>query len=220
MITRRDWVFLAVANVVSLLIALVSAKYQLGWKAASFAVIVEALMLGIFCYRHTEPFFVRALVFGLAAGWVELINDTWLVRRDILVYDPGGPYVIDTPLYMPFTWALIFVTNCSVALWLNQKLGGLRAALAMAVISGLYIPGFEAIAAKADWWYYQNVPMVLGLAPVFVVVGEALLALPLPAFSAWFSRQKLWVALALGVVEGLVIFATTLIALHLFPGGT
>ena len=72
----------------------------------------------------------------------------------------------------------------------------------------------EAIAAKADWWYYQNVPMMFGLAPWFVVLGEALLALPLPAFSRRLAQQSsLGVAAGLGAVEGLIIFATTLIAL-------
>jgi hypothetical protein len=214
MITRKDWLFLAAANLLSLVIALVSARFQLGWRSATFAMVIEMLLLGAYCIRHSEPFFVRAFVFGLAAGWVELINDTWLVRRQILVYDPGGPFVIDTPLYMPFTWALIFVTNCAVALWLSGKLKPVWAALAMAAISGLYIPGFEAIAAKADWWYYQNVPMMFGLAPWFVVLGEALLALPLPAFSRRLAQQSsLGVATALGAVEGLIIFVTTLIAL-------
>lgn len=221
MITRRDWIFLAIANAVSLAIALVSARFQLGWRSATFAMILEMLMLGVYCARHSEPFFMRSFVFGLAAGWVELINDTWLIRRDILVYDPGGPFVLETPLYMPFTWALIFVTNCAVALWLDSKLRPLLAALAMALISGLYIPGFEAIAAKADWWYYQNVPMLFGLAPWFVIVGEALLALPLPMFSRWLAQKGSWkLALGLGAVEGIIIFVTTLIALTLVGAGS
>jgi hypothetical protein len=214
MITRRDWLFLAVANALSLAIALVSARFQLGWRSATFAVVLEMLLLAVYCIRHPEPFFLRAFVFGLAAGWVELLNDTWLIRKGILVYDPGGPFVIDTPLYMPFTWALIFVTNCAVALWLSGKLQPIWAALAMAAISGLYIPGFEAIAAKADWWYYQNVPMLLGLAPWFVILGEALLALPLPAFARVLAkRSSLGTAVGLGALEGLIIFITTLIAL-------
>jgi hypothetical protein len=213
MISRKDWIFLGLANALSLLIALVSARFQLGWRSATFAMVLEMLLLGVYCVRHSEPFFVRAFVFGLAAGWVELINDTWLVQRGILVYDPGGPMVIDTPLYMPFTWALIFVTNCAVALWLSGKLQPVWAAIAMAAISGLYIPGFEAIAAKADWWYYRDVPMLLG-APAFVILGEALLALPLPAFSKRMAqRASFGVTVGLGVVEGLIIFVTTLVAL-------
>ncbi|HEX2733516.1 MAG TPA: hypothetical protein VHM70_18020 [Polyangiaceae bacterium] len=213
MITKRDWIFLAVANALSIAMALASARYHLGWGSATFAMAVELVLLWFYCSRHPEPFFLRAFAFGMAAGWVELINDTWLVRKDILVYYPGGPFVIDTPLYMPFTWALIFVTNCSVALWLAGKLKPISAALVMALISGLYIPGFEAIAAKADWWYYQHVPMLFGLAPWFVVLGEALLALPLSWFSTIMRRSSVWVAVGLGALEGLLIFVTTLIAL-------
>ncbi|MBL8954007.1 MAG: hypothetical protein JNK82_24735 [Myxococcaceae bacterium] len=213
MMTKRDWVFIAVANAVSLVIAGVSAALHLGWAAASFSVVLELAMLGVFCFRHSEPLFARLFVFGLAAGFAELANDTWLIRKLILVYDPGGPFIIDTPLYMPFSWALIFVTNGTIALWFQQKLGGWKAALAMAAVSGLYIPGFEAIAAKADWWYYQHVPMLFGLAPLFVVLGEALLALPLPAMSGAMQKRGFGFAAALGAGEGLFVWLTTVIAL-------
>lgn len=215
MITRRDWLFILIANLVSIAFALIAAKGQLGWKAASLSVAVELVMLAVFCLRHPEPLFSKLFVFGLVAGFTELLNDTWLIDRKILIYDPGGPFVLDTPLYMPFSWALIFVTNGTVALWLWNRLGGWKAALAMGVISGLYIPGFEAIAAKADWWYYQNVPMLFGLAPLFVILGEALLALPLPKMVT-VMQQKGWPwVVGLGVAEGLVVWGTTVLALKL-----
>jgi hypothetical protein len=204
-------------NAVTLVIALASAKYHLGWLSATVSVGLTGAMLFVFCWRHREPFFMRVFVFGLAAGVVELINDTWLVQKDILVYDPGGPYVIDTPLYMPFTWALLFITNCSVALWLVQKMGKVWGTLVTALVAGLYIPGFEAIAAKADWWYYQHVTM-WGPAPAFVILSEAMLAVPLPWMSGLLTKKKWPVAVGLGVVEGLVIFGTTLLALKLLDG--
>lgn len=213
-ITKRDWVFIAVANVVALAIALVSARYALGWKAASASVLVSGAMLLVFCLRHSEPFFLRLFVFGVALGFSELLNDTYLIDKQLLVYSPGGPYVLETPLYMPFSWALLMVTNGTIAAWLSGKLGAVKAPLAMAIVSGLYIPGFEALAAKADWWHYQNVPFWLG-APAFVVVGEALLALPLPWMTTFFAKRSFAVAIGLGVVEGLVVFVTTLIALRL-----
>ncbi len=215
MISKRDWQFILIANAVSIAFALVSASHHLGWKAATASVVVEMAMLAWFCLRHPEPLFKKLFIFGLVAGFTELINDTWLIHRNILVYDPGGPFVIDTPLYMPFSWALIFVTNGTVALWLYEKLGGWKAAAAMAVISGLYIPGFEAIAAKADWWYYRDVPMLFGLAPLFVVLGEALLALPLPKMASVMSKKGWGVVVGLGVVEGLVVWVTTMLALKL-----
>lgn len=212
-ITRRDWQFILVANVVALAIAAAAAVFELGWRAATVSVVVELAMLTVFCVRHSEPLFLRLLLFGLAVGFTELINDTWLIDKSVLIYDPGGPYVLETPLYMPFSWALIFVTNGTVAAWLYTKLTPLKAAVAMAVLSGLYIPGFEAIAARAQWWHYEHVRMLFGLAPVFVVLGEALLALPLPWMCVAMARRSPWVALGLGVVEGLIVWATTALAL-------
>lgn len=213
-ITRRDWLFIGVANAVALGIALVSAHFALGWKAAAASVVVTGVMLAAFCLTHREPFFLRLFVFGLAMGFTELVNDTYLVDRQLLVYAPGGPFVLDTPLYMPFSWALLVITNGSIAAWLWGRLGPRRSPLAMAVVSGLYIPGFEALAAKADWWHYQHVPFWLG-APAFVVVGEALLALPLPWMCTTLASRRFAVAIGLGVVEGLVVFLTTLVALRL-----
>ncbi|MFT3706985.1 MAG: hypothetical protein QM817_04880 [Archangium sp.] len=212
-ITKRDWQFIALANAIALGIALASAKWALGWKAATASVVIEMALLGVFCLRHPEPLFARLFVFGVAIGFTELINDTWLINRHILFYDPGGPMVIDTPLYMPFCWALIFVTTGTLGVFLFQKFGALRAALGLSLISGLYIPGFEALAAKAVWWHYENVPFLFGLAPTFVVLGEALLALPLPWMSVTLARKSFGVAVALGVAEGLVVFATTLLAM-------
>jgi hypothetical protein len=116
---------------------------------------------------------------------------------------------------MPFTWALVFVTTGAIALHLWQRVGPAKATVAMAVISGLYIPGFEAIAAKADWWFYRDVRMLFGLAPIFVVLGEALLALPLPWMASRMANGGDRTAAALGAVEGLVIWATTAGALVL-----
>lgn len=211
-ISPRDWRFILAANVVALGIALVSAKYALGWKAATASAVISGVMLLVFCLNHPEPFFVRLFVFGVAVGFTELLNDTYLIDASILVYDPGGPFVFATPLYMPFSWALIFVTNGTIAAWLFEKLGPRLSPFAMALVSGLYIPGFEALAAKADWWHYQHVPFLLG-APAFVVLGEALLALPLPWMCVALARRGFAVALGLGVVEGLVVFVTTLMAL-------
>lgn len=214
-ITKRDWTFLAVANVVALSFALVAARYSLGWKAASASVVISALLLAAFCLRHPEPFFARLFLFGVGVGFTELLNDTFLINQDILVYNPGGPFLFKTPLYMPFTWALILVTNGTIAVWLYERQGPLVSMVTMAILSGLYIPGFEALAARADWWHYQHVRMVWGLAPAFVILGEALLAIPLPWMCQFLARRSVWVALTLGAVEGLVVWATTILALKM-----
>lgn len=212
-ITRRDWTFIVVTNAVVLLIALVSARFELGWVAATASVVLSGAMLALFCLGHPEPLFTRLFVFGVTVGFTELLNDAYLVGRELLVYPPGGPFIADTPLYMPFSWALILVTNGTIAVWLWQRLGPVRAPLAMAVVSGLYIPGFEALAAKANWWHYQHVPFLFG-APVFVILGEALLALPLPWMASTLARRAFGVAVGLGVVEGLVVLLTTVLALR------
>ena len=214
-ITRRDWVFIAVANLIALGIALISAKDALGWQTAALSVGLELVMLAVFCLRHPEPLFARLLVFGLAVGFTELLNDTYLIDRDILVYWPGGPYVWKTPLYMPLSWALIMVSSGMVSVWLYQTLGPVKAVAGVIILSALYIPGFEAMAAKADWWHYQHVRMYRNLAPDFVILGEALLAIPLPWMSVTLARKGFGVAVGLGVVEGLVVFATTLFSLWL-----
>jgi hypothetical protein len=213
-ITKQDFIFLAAANALVLIIAGLSIVFHWNWVGASLSVGIEAVLLAWFCFSHKEVLFARFFVFGAAAGFVELINDTYLIKKSILIYSQGGPFVVDTPLYMPFSWALIFVTNGAISVWLYQKFGLAKASILMGIISALYIPGFEALANWANWWHYQNVKMLFGLAPWFVILGEGLLALPLPFMNMKLVSRGYALAVALGCLEGLIIFATTLLALE------
>jgi hypothetical protein len=198
-------------------LAFLSIHFSWGWMGATAAVASSALLLAWFCLRHHNPLFAKFFAFGLCAGVIELFNDTWLVRQGILVYTPGGPFIVETPAYMPLSWALIFVTNGAIAVWLQQKVGLVKASVLMALIAACYIPGFEAIAALANWWHYERVPMLWGLAPVFVVRSEGILALPLPLMNSQMIARGLWYACAMGCLEGLVIWGATALCLFGAP---
>ena len=71
---------------------------------------------------------------------------------------------------------------------------------------------YEALARRADWWHYQDVPMILG-APYYVILGEAFIGLALPfivrRLATSSAISSVWLGLALGVwtlISGLLAF--------------
>ena len=215
MISKKDWIFIVVANLVGLLVAIPSVIFKWGWISATVMVALELVLLVWYCATHHERLLLKLLCFGLVAGFVELINDTWLIQaKEVLVYYPGGPRIIDTPLYMPFSWGLAFVTSGAIALTLYRKIGHWKSILAVAVMSGLYMPFYEGMAAGAQWWYYKDVPAI-GPVPWFVILGEALLALVLPWIAFQLTKRTMRWAVIFGVFEGIFIWITTEIAIRL-----
>jgi hypothetical protein len=86
------------------------------------------------------------------------------------------------------------------------------ATLGVSVALGLYIPVYEALAAWAGWWEYRDCAALLGTVPVYIVVGEMLLALPLVAITTRTRRMSHARAALVGVALGLWIFLSYVIA--------
>ncbi len=55
------------------------------------------------------------MIVAIVAGWVELLADWWLVSKTgTLVYYPGGPFILRSPLYMPFAWGIVLIQTAYV----------------------------------------------------------------------------------------------------------
>ncbi len=152
-------------------------------------------------------------IFGVAAGFTELIADWWLVNRTgSLVYAPGEPMLVASPMYMPFAWALVMMQLGVVAHWLRENFSVAKAALIAGLIGGVNIPLYESLARAADWWIYQKTPMLLG-APYYIILGEVLIVVPLVWLADWLVRMgPVKGGIILGIVEGLVILVAYMIA--------
>lgn len=177
---------------------------QHGWLVASIltAVLVLAMLAFIAFYR--DHFFARLFVFGLFAGFAELGADHYSVSvLKILVYPQDGPFIVSSPLYMPFSYIVVMVQLGFLSYWLTQRWGLGWATLAITLLGGLNVPLYEFLARRAGFWHYQDCYLLFGAVPPMVIVTEAAFSLVLPWIVRYLPRLSwFWVA-ALGVLEGL-----------------
>lgn len=215
-LTRDDWLLFAV-NAVGLAWAGVDALFGWGpWSAYVCVGLTSALYLAHVHWRGRD-ILKNLLLFGVAAGLTELLADWWLVSiTRTLHYAPWGPFLVDSPAYMPLSWAGILLSMGFLGWALSLRHGlGVGVAVA-AVVSGLYVPTFEALAHWAGWWTYDNCHR-LGVVPWYIIVGEALIggAMPLlvTGVVAPTSGPLGWVGR--GVLAGLWIWVAYFLALSI-----
>ncbi len=202
------------ASTLGLALAIVSTAWLSGWMGATIAVGQGVLWCLYVLLRRPSRWLRNLVIVGLVAGFVELVADAWLVHSTgTLTYAPGGPFLAASPAYMPFAWLGMLCTGMALAMRLRTRCwSALAATLGVSAALGLYIPVYEALAAWAGWWEYRDCAAFWGTVPVYIVVGEMLLALPLVAITARTRRMSHARAVLVGVALGLWIFLSYVIA--------
>ncbi len=205
-ISKKEFWFMLFSLAIVLGVGAVSARYALGWKSAWILSIGMYIILWVFAHLNGDAFIKKILLLGIAAGITELLADCWLVAHiQCLVYTKGEPMIACSPVYMPFSWAVI-LTQVGYLGWLiGHKVNLTITIIVTAFIGGAVIPLFEHWAKDAGWWYYRSVPMI-GNTPYFIAAGEMLLCAALPiAFTSIYESSKTR-ALLLGIAEGFIIW--------------
>lgn len=177
------------------------AQLSPGWKSITFNTALILILDGLYIARYRDGQLARWLLFGLAAGWVELLIDRWFVGTGTLVYPVDEPHIWASPAYMPFAWAMVLVQLGAVGAWLRQRLPFFLATALTAVIFGINIPIYEHLAKGARWWWYEQTPMLFD-APYYVILAEFLLALPLVWVAGVIADAPCRRSVLLGVAEG------------------
>ncbi|WP_421895890.1 DUF6989 domain-containing protein [Marinoscillum sp.] len=155
----------------------------------------------------------RLILFGLAAGVMELITDHYLVDTiNSLVYPGKEAMIWSSPAYMPFAWANVLIQLGYYGLLLSKWKGWLVASIILGVAGAMYIPLYEHLAKDAGWWWYHpNAPMIFN-APVYVIICEGLISLSLPLLLTRSSNKGAISATVLGIICGGWIYLSALIA--------
>lgn len=212
-ISRRDIRFVVFTIVLMLGLNIPAGLFQQGWLSAASHTGLMCLLFVAYIAKYRDSYLLAWAIFGVAAGFTELIADWWLVNRtESLVYASGEPLLVASPVYMPFAWALLMIQIGSIAHWLRGRMGVGWAAVLTGLIGGVNIPLYESLARAADWWIYQKTPMIFG-APYYIIVGEVLIVIPL----VWLalSLQKMGPVkggILLGIVQGLIILVAYMIS--------
>lgn len=199
--------FVLFAIVGMVLLNLPAGLFRLGWKSATFTTALVLVIFFAYAWIKKDRWLFAWTIFGLVAGVVELAADWWLVHGTLsLVYAPNEPIIVASPLYMPGAWALVLLQLGILGHYLRTKLPLWQAILVTSIICGLNIPIYEALAKAANWWIYQNTPMIFD-APYYIILGEAFLGPGLVLMGILLDRQPMKWAVPLGVVQGILIFA-------------
>lgn len=215
-IQRDDWL-LFIVNVVGLIWAGIDAWFGWGpWSAWACVLITSALYVTHVAWRRTD-ILKNLLVFGIAAGLTELAADWWLVSiTRTLDYAKWGPFLIDSPAYMPMSWAGILLSMGFLGYAVSLKYGVRWGVVVAAIVSGLYVPTFEALAHYAGWWAYSNCNR-LGVVPWYIILGEALIGGVMPLLVTGVVKQHSgffgWVVR--GVLAGVWIWVAYFISLRI-----
>ncbi len=213
---KTEFWFMLGTLLVVLLVGMVSSRYHLGWKSAWGLSIGMCVVIFAFSLITKDQFIKKILVFSLAAGITELLADCWLVSSTkTLIYAADEPMIACSPFYMPFSWAVILTQVGYIGWLVTFKKRLVWAVIFTGLIGGAVIPLFEHWANGAKWWYYDYDKMI-GNTPYFIALGEILLCAVLPLLFLYIFKHRVWVALLLGVLEGIWIWVSYFFFYQLF----
>ena len=206
--------FVVASNVVVLLWSIVCALTNAGWLWISILAYGFFAAFVIYAWMEKDLLLAKLMVFGLIAGLIELYSDHWFVVNQSLVYPNDEPMLWTSPLYMPFSWVIVFAQLGWYSLLLARSKGVLISMVVIAIAGGMYIPLYEHLAKNAGWWYYQNSPMIMN-APYYVILAELLLSLTVAPLMIWTAKNKIALAALFAAVEGVWIYLAGHIAFQL-----
>lgn len=215
---RRDRILVVGGSVAAILVSVpMLIAFSLTHWSFAFAIAgAGSAVLLVSALARRDELLLHIWVFALVFGVAELAVDAWLVQfTGTLDYAPyssrGGPMWWASPLFMPFAWqvlaAHIAVLVEAASAWRANR----RVLFAMA-LGAAYVPIGEELSIRAGFWLYRDVPM-LSHVPIYIVIGETLLAvaivltLPLLVRQRWLvtttaglaSCAALWLGYAIGI---------------------
>lgn len=212
---KRTVIFVVVTNVIVLAWSLISAATNAGWVSISVLAYSFSLVYLGYALFTGNRLILHLMLFGLVAGLCELASDAWAVQGNMtLVYPNEEPMIWASPLYMPFSWIIVFTQLGLYSLLLTQWKGLLAAVIGISIFGGMYIPLYEHLAKDAGWWFYQNTPMLFN-APYYVIIAEAMLSLSVPLLIFRTAGSNYSNTGFLAVAQGIWIFISGWLAFNL-----
>lgn len=206
-----------VINVIA--VALLTLAPWSDWKTGLALNLVDNFLLLGFMWRRGDSFLARLMVFGLAVGLSELAADAWLVdfTRTLDYSWGGGPMLWRSPIWMPFAWQVVAVQFGCLGMWFCSHFGEWIGLAGIGIVGALNIPYYEEMARRIHWWRYTNCRMISNT-PVYIIIGELLIALAFTLLARTLSRGS-WVrTIAAGVAGGAAIFVAYAIGFGLADG--
>lgn len=212
---RKRNIFIFSSMALAVLLLLFNAYFFKGWVSASLWGYGFSLAYILYAFFTKDLLLGRFLLFGMCAGWVELLPDHWLVAgTHTLVYPPNEPIVDSSPLYMPFSWLTVFIQVGYIGFLLSRKMGLLKSSILVTIMGAIIIPVYEHLAIQAEWWSYRNTPMLFNV-PHYVILAEGLLMTTIPFFYNKCKDSRWIVIPLLGFIQGMIMWLCCILAFAL-----
>ncbi len=168
--------------------------------------LLNGLFLGFCAWRQGGTGLRKVLAAAAVFGVVELAADFLCVRctRTLDYSVARSAMVLESPWWMPFSWAVVAVQMAVPGAAVIRRFGLLRGALLSGVLGSLLIPFYEEMAWGANWWRYRHC-FRLGHTPVYIMVAEAVIGAGLAVMGHLVLRRcSIRAALLLGAAAGVV----------------
>ena len=213
--TERLRIILATIGINVVAVSLLALAPWSDWRTGLGLNIVDNVLLIGFAVRKRDALMARLIVFGLAAGFVELAADAWLVDfTGTLDYSiGGGPMLWRSPVWMPLAWEVVAVQFGYIGLRLSERFGG-RGLMGVALLGAVNIPFYEEMARRIHWWQYHGCRMI-SQTPYYIILGEFGIALAFAVLARTLRRGSWGVALLSGALAGCAIFVCYALAFGL-----
>lgn len=186
-----------------------NAWFGWGWTGATALAVFLLALFGWHVARTGDAFVRKLLAMGLLYGAFVLLSDWVCVVWGGLVYAPGGPFTLKSPLYMPLSAIGAVVQMGNMAHVLDRSRGLLVSSVVTGAVGAVYMPFYEYVAKAGGLWIYRDVPMVLDTVPHYIVLCELLICLAMPVVVRQVVRRATGWAFPLGAVMGAIVVAST-----------
>jgi len=212
---RRRNIFILGSMAVAVVCLVFNAYFFKGWISATLWGFGFSIAYILYALITKDSLLGRFLLFGMCAGWIELLPDHWLVAgTKTLDYPPNEPIIDSSPLYMPFSWLVVFIQIGYIGFLLTNKIGLFKASVAVTFLGALIIPVYEHLAIQAGWWSYHDTPTIFNV-PYYVILAEGLLMTTIPFFYRQCEKSKLVAIPFLGIIQGMIMWLCCIIAFAL-----
>lgn len=204
--------FVLIVMGVSIAVLVIDSLFDHGIISAEWWGYGFSFIFATYAMLTKDPLIKKFVLFGLVAGFAELIADHWLVAyTHSLIYPLNEPMLWSSPMYMPFSWTVVLVEFGFLGWLLIKKFNYVQSGLILAVAGALLVPLYEHWAISAGWWHYVHTLMI-GPVPYYIILAEGLLMLPIPFIVRQINERKALSVIGYGLAEGVVMLLACFIA--------
>lgn len=175
-------------------------------RAAAALDVVNLAWFAAFAWKLGDRALWKLLAAAAVFGATELLADFLCVRcTGTLDYSVArSALLLESPWWMPASWAVVAVQVGVGGDAAIRGCGPVHGALLTGALAAILIPFYEQMAWGANWWRYRGC-LLLGHAPVYIVVAEAAIGVGLAWLGHLALRACSWrAAVPLGLAGGLV----------------